>query len=266
MSDSHTLLARYLRQFKELGGDDLVLDPAALRNLAAVGEEGARKGSTGPTEPVSLEPVRPAARAPRSPTTAPAAASPREAPSPVKLASFEQLAATAGVCTACGLAGTRSTVVFGDGDPTAKLMVVGEAPGAEEDRTGRPFVGRAGKLLDTLLLSIGFPRESVYICNVLKCRPPDNRNPLPEEVQACSPFLRRQVELIAPAAILAVGTFSAQTLLGSTESIGRLRGKVHQYEGIPLVPTYHPAALLRNPAWIRPVWEDLQRLRRLVDG
>jgi DNA polymerase len=169
-------------------------------------------------------------------------------------------------CVACGLAGSRTNVVFGEGDPAARLVVVGEAPGADEDRTGRPFVGRAGKLLDTLLASIGFPRSSVYICNVLKCRPPGNRNPLPGEVETCSPFLRRQLELIEPEAILAVGTFPAQTLLGTTDPIGRLRGTVHEYQGIPLVPTYHPAALLRNPAWIRPVWEDLQRLRGMIDG
>jgi uracil-DNA glycosylase len=144
-------------------------------------------------------------------------------------------------------------------------MVVGEAPGADEDRTGRPFVGRAGKLLDMLLASIGFPRDTVYICNVLKCRPPQNRNPEPVEVETCSPFLHRQIELIAPEAILAVGAFPAQTLLKTTENISRLRGSVHRYAGLPLIPTYHPAALLRNPSWIRPVWEDLQRLRAALD-
>lgn len=266
MSDSRVLLTRYFRQLKELAGDDLVLDPAALRHLASLAAEEGPKPSPPTAEAVSFEPARTTTLSPSAPAEASAPSSPRPAPSPARLASIEQVAASAAACTACGLAGTRSTVVFGDGDPAAELMVVGEAPGAEEDRTGRPFVGRAGKLLDMLLLSVGFPRESVYICNVLKCRPPGNRNPAPEEVHACSPFLRRQVELIGPKAILAVGTFSAQTLLGSTESIGRLRGKVHQYEGIPLVPTYHPAALLRNPAWIRPVWEDLQRLRRLIDG
>jgi DNA polymerase len=168
-------------------------------------------------------------------------------------------------CPRCGLAKTRTHVVFGEGDANADLMVVGEAPGENEDRQGRPFVGKAGKLLDLLLMSAGFPRESVYVCNVLKCRPPGNRNPLPDEVEACSPYLLRQVELVKPRIIVAFGTFAAQTLLGSDVSIGRLRGRLHQYQGIPLVPTYHPAALLRNPGWVRAVWEDLQRARATLD-
>jgi DNA polymerase len=168
-------------------------------------------------------------------------------------------------CPRCGLAKTRTHVVFGEGAPNADLMVVGEAPGENEDRQGRPFVGKAGKLLDLLLMSAGFPRETVYICNVLKCRPPGNRNPQPDEVEACSPYLLRQVELVKPRLIVAFGTFAAQTLLASDVSIGRLRGKLHQYQGIPLVPTYHPAALLRNPGWVRAVWEDLQRARATLD-
>jgi uracil-DNA glycosylase family 4 len=168
-------------------------------------------------------------------------------------------------CPRCRLAETRMKVVFGEGDPRARVMVVGEAPGADEDRSGRPFVGRAGKLLDLLLMTAGFTRESVYICNVLKCRPPQNRNPHPDEVEACSPYLIKQVELIAPGGILAFGTFAAQTLLGTDVSIGRLRGKTHHYQGVPLVPTYHPAALLRNSGWVRAVWEDLQRLRAVLD-
>lgn len=184
----------------------------------------------------------------------------------VQLGDLAEVRATAQGCTRCGLASTRRTVVFGEGNERARVMVVGEAPGSEEDRTGRPFVGRAGKLLDRLLAAVGFPRESVYICNVLKCRPPGNRDPRPEEIEACSPYLRRQLELIAPEVILTVGTFPSQTLLGSTEPINRLRGQVHDYHGTPLVPTYHPAALLRNRGWIRPAWEDLQRLREVIDG
>jgi DNA polymerase len=168
-------------------------------------------------------------------------------------------------CPRCGLAKTRTRVVFGEGDAHADLMVVGEAPGENEDRQGRPFVGKAGKLLDLLLMTVGLPRESVYICNVLKCRPPGNRNPQPDEVEACSPYLLKQVELIKPRIIVAFGTFAAQTLLGTDISIGRLRGHLHQYQGIPLVPTYHPAALLRNQGWVRAVWEDLQRARAILD-
>jgi DNA polymerase len=168
-------------------------------------------------------------------------------------------------CPRCRLAETRTRVVFGEGSETAQLMAVGEAPGENEDRQGRPFVGKAGKLLDLLLMTAGFEREAVYICNVLKCRPPGNRNPLPDEVEACSPYLLKQVDLVGPRVIVAFGTFAAQTLLGTDQSIGRLRGKLHQYRGIPVVPTYHPAALLRNPGWVRAVWEDLQRARAVLD-
>jgi DNA polymerase len=146
-------------------------------------------------------------------------------------------------------------------------MVVGEAPGAHEDKTGLAFVGPAGKLLDLLLAAVDLSRESsAYICNVLKCRPPGNRNPLPEEIQSCTPFLRRQIELISPEAILAVGTFSAQFLIGKALPLGRLRGEVYSYQGVPLVVTYHPAALLRNPGWTPATWDDFQLLRQIMDG
>jgi DNA polymerase len=158
-------------------------------------------------------------------------------------------------------------VVFSDGAVPARLVVVGEAPGANEDATGLPFVGAAGQFLDLLLACVDLSRrESVYICNVLKCRPPGNRNPLPGEIEACSPYLKKQLELVAPQALLAVGTFSAQLLTGEQKSIGRLRGSVHSYEGVPLVVTYHPAALLRNSGWTRSFWDDLQLLRQVMDG
>ncbi|MFQ5530416.1 MAG: uracil-DNA glycosylase [Gemmatimonadota bacterium] len=167
-------------------------------------------------------------------------------------------------CTRCALHESRRTVVFADGSERARVMCVGEAPGAREDETGVPFVGRAGQLLDRLLLSVGLAREDVYVANVLKCRPPGNRNPQPEEIEECSPFLRRQVAFVEPEVVIAFGTFAAQTLLGVKESLGRLRGRVYEYEGVPLVATYHPAALLRNPQWTRPSWEDLQTVRRLL--
>jgi len=170
-------------------------------------------------------------------------------------------------CTRCDLSRTRKQVVFSDGNPRARLIVVGEAPGAREDETGQAFVGPAGKLLDLLLATVGLSREdSVYICNVLKCRPPGNRNPLPEEIEQCSPFLLRQLELVNPSVVIAFGTFAARTLLGSTESLGRLRQRTHMYKDRPLVVTYHPAALLRNPGWIRPTWEDLQRMRSILES
>ena len=144
-------------------------------------------------------------------------------------------------------------------------MLVGEAPGATEDETGRPFVGQAGQLLEKILAAIDFARADVFIVNVLKHRPPGNRNPRPEEVSACSPYLVRQIELIRPKVIVALGTFAAQTLLETKLSIGKLRGQIHRYYGVPLIVTYHPAALLRNPAWKRPTWEDVQLARRILD-
>jgi uracil-DNA glycosylase len=144
-------------------------------------------------------------------------------------------------------------------------MCVGEAPGANEDEQGVPFVGQAGQLLTKILEAIQLSRDDVFIANVLKHRPPGNRNPLPEEVVACSPYLIRQIELIRPKVILALGTFAAQTLLETKLTIGKLRGQIHSYYGVPLVVTYHPAALLRNPAWKRPTWEDVQLARRILD-
>jgi DNA polymerase len=180
---------------------------------------------------------------------------------------YESLRSEALECRKCSLSRTRQNVVFSDGNPAARLMVVGEAPGAQEDKTGLAFVGPAGKLLDLLLASVDLSRKtSAYICNVLKCRPPGNRNPLPDEIEACTPFLRRQIEFVSPQALLAVGTFSGQFLTGKALPLGRLRGEVYSYEGVPVVVTYHPAALLRNPGWTRATWDDLQLLRQVMDG
>lgn len=171
----------------------------------------------------------------------------------------------ASVCVRCRLHESRTTVVFGEGNPNADVMVVGEAPGQEEDRSGRPFVGQAGKLLDLLLLTAGFVRSDVYICNVLKCRPPNNRNPLPDEVEHCSSYLQGQIDAIAPKALIAVGKFAAQALLRSEESIGRLRGQIREYRGVPLIVTYHPAYLLRSPQATRVSWQDFQLVRQVLD-
>lgn len=168
-------------------------------------------------------------------------------------------------CKKCPLWKTRKSFVFGEGNPKAKLVVIGEAPGADEDEQGKPFVGRAGKLLTDILKAIDFTREEVFICNILKSRPPNNRNPLPEEIDACEPYLFKQLELIKPKMILCVGTFAAQTLLRSKEPLGKMRGKFHMYQGIPTMVTFHPAALLRNPNWKRPTWEDVQLLRKEYD-
>jgi DNA polymerase len=180
-------------------------------------------------------------------------------------ATLDDLSTAVSTCTACPLHREAKNPVPGEGNPNAELMCVGEAPGATEDELGRPFVGQAGQLLDKILSAIKLSREDVYICNVLKHRPPGNRNPMPDEVQACSHFLLRQIELIQPKVIVALGTFAAQTLLNTREGIGKLRGKVHRYYGVPLVVTYHPAALLRNPGWKRPTWEDVQLARKLLD-
>jgi uracil-DNA glycosylase family 4 len=183
-----------------------------------------------------------------------------------KLDTLEEIAKKVQKCTRCPLYETATKGVPGEGNPKAQLVCVGEAPGAKEDETGHPFVGQSGQLLTKILEAIELTREQVFICNVLKHRPPGNRNPRPEEVEACSPYLLRQLELIKPKVIVAFGTFAAQTLLNTKTPIGQLRGFVHKYHGIPLVVTYHPAALLRNPAWKRPTWEDVKLARRILDS
>ncbi len=168
-------------------------------------------------------------------------------------------------CTACSLHKTRTQTVFGVGDEKAEWLLVGEAPGAEEDRLGDPFVGQAGKLLDNMLASLGLDRKhNVYIANVLKCRPPGNRNPEPDEVAKCTPFLLKQIELIRPKLIVAMGRFAAQTLLNTDASIASLRGRLHEYAGVPLVVTYHPAYLLRNLPDKAKAWADLVFARRTM--
>jgi len=171
-------------------------------------------------------------------------------------------------CRRCALCGTRTQTVFGVGAREARLMVVGEAPGAEEDRQGEPFVGRAGQLLNSILRAAGFGREQVFIANILKCRPPSNRDPLPDEVGECLPYLERQIELVRPALLLCVGRIAAQNLLRTDVTIGRLRGRIHRLpSGLPVVVTYHPAYLLRSPGEKRKVWEDLKlALGVLRDG
>ena len=169
------------------------------------------------------------------------------------------------LCVKCPLGHTRTKFVFGVGNPSASFMVIGEAPGADEDAQGEPFVGRAGQLLNKILEAINFRREDVYIANILKCRPPGNRKPVPEEVDLCLPYLKKQISLIAPKVILCLGLTAAENLLGTRESMSKLRGVIHSFEGVPVLVTYHPAALLRNPNWKRPTWEDVQAARKLHD-
>lgn len=170
-----------------------------------------------------------------------------------------------GDCQRCGLHKGRQQLVFGVGHSQADLMFVGEAPGRDEDLQGEPFVGKAGQLLTRMIEAMGLRREEVYICNIIKCRPPNNRDPEPDEVASCEPFLRQQIEAIAPRLIVALGNFAARTLLRSELGITRLRGSFHRYQGIPLMPTFHPAYLLRNPEAKRPAWSDLQAVMAEMD-
>jgi uracil-DNA glycosylase family 4 len=242
-------VARYLRQQGELAGPDLFLDDLSGQEVLRLAERAQSSMRDGKAPPL------------------PGRGSSRGASASRPSSEYEALRAEALQCTRCDLSGTRTQVVFSDGNPRARLMVVGEAPGAREDETGMAFVGPAGKFLDLLLASVGLSRDtSAYICNVLKCRPPGNRNPLPGEIEACTPFLKRQIELISPDALLAVGAFAAQFLTGKEAAIGTLRGEVYSYQGVPLVVTYHPAALLRNASLTRPTWDDFQLLRQVMDG
>ena len=175
---------------------------------------------------------------------------------------LEALKATVLQCTACDLAKTRKNVVFGSGDPHAELMFIGEAPGGEEDIQGLPFVGRAGQLLTKIIEAMGLKRQDVYIANILKCRPPDNRAPLPIEILACSQNVRKQVELIKPKVICTLGKFASQTLLKTETPISALRGKFQEYNGIKVMPTFHPAYLLRNPDDKKLVWEDMKKIKK----
>ena len=182
-------------------------------------------------------------------------------PLPAGDETLEAILADIGDCRRCKLAPTRTNLVFGSGNSDAALMFVGEAPGADEDEQGLPFVGRAGRLLTLIIESIGFRREDVYICNILKCRPPQNRNPETDEIAACESFLFRQIAAVQPKVIVALGAFGAQTLLKTTESIGKLRGRLMNYRGVKLMATYHPAYLLRSPMEKRKVWEDMRIAR-----
>ena len=282
MSDRSRLLVDHLRLRRDLGEKEMFVEPgereallAQAARLAASGHPDGEAPSPAPTKPdagrgtLSTAGLGGGSGIPSgAPLDAGLELLAREGSTAdiLGIPDLARLRAVADACQRCQLHETRTQPVFADGTPEARVMCVGEAPGQREDETGLPFVGRAGQLLDRLLTAVGLGRDRVFICNVLKCRPPGNRNPLPEEIEQCSPFLLRQLALVDPAVVIAFGTFAARTLLGSHESLGRLRQQTHLYEGRPLVVTYHPAALLRNPGWIRPTWEDLQRVRSILDG
>ena len=291
--DAREKLRLYLEQRRELGESELVLDSMSVEEaLRAIGAIGKRQPA-GPSktqierELAAIEPgdwraaLSKTAAIPPSVAATPVA--PPEAIPPsgitvagepeelfdsdiMRLGSLKTIAKAVEACTRCPLYKTANHGVPGEGDPKARLVCVGEAPGASEDETGLPFVGAAGGLLTKILAAVELTREEVFITNVVKHRPPQNRNPTPGEIEACSPYLIRQLELIKPKVIVAFGTFAAQTLLNTKTPIGKLRGEVHRYHGIPLVVTYHPAALLRNPSWKRPTWEDVKLARRILDS
>jgi uracil-DNA glycosylase family 4 len=248
VSDLLDDIQELLRQERALFGEALLRDEHATRKESAM----PKSKPAAPDEPLLFD----------LPTPGPAAITTEAWGSATTVVEFEKQINT---CMKCSLGGTRTNFVFGVGSPDATLMVIGEAPGADEDAQGEPFVGRAGQLLNKILEAIRFKREDVYICNILKCRPPGNRKPLPEEADLCLPYLRKQVALVQPRVILCLGLTAAENLLGTRESLGQLRGRTLAYEGIPLMVTYHPAALLRNPNWKRPTWEDVQALRALHD-
>jgi DNA polymerase len=248
--DSRALAREYLAQQRALGGDAVILPPAPAAPAAVPAPE-RPSGEPLPPPGISFDPPSgdlfsndPVPRAP-------------------SLGAVAELVAE---CTRCRLCEGRRHTVPGEGPEKARLVVVGEGPGATEDETGRPFVGKAGELLTKILAAIELPREAVFICNIVKCRPPDNRTPQYDEIASCVPYLFRQIELIGPSVILAMGNTAAQTLLNTKQSLGALRNKVHRFRGVPVIVTYHPAALLRNPNWKKPTWDDVRIAHRLLDG
>jgi len=232
-------LKRYLRQQRELYGDSLPLP--SLEGLLQ------HTGKAARSDPQAQE---------------------RRSPDPARFpeaGTLEEFRCMIDGCMKCPLGGTRTNFVFGAGNPEADIVLIGEAPGADEDLRGEPFVGRAGQLLNQILEAIGLQREEVYICNILKCRPPGNRDPLASEVAQCEPYLHHQLRMIRPLLMLALGRIAAQTLLRSSDTLTALRRKTHSYQGIPLMVTYHPAALLRNAEWKRPTWEDVKKFKAMYD-
>jgi len=272
VTDGRSLARTYLEQQRLLGGDGVVLP-----------------GANSPTQPSATPGLRPgldqpiAAAALPTPGASPGTGQADALPPPglsfdppsgdlfstdpiQQAAGLEAIAALVADCTKCRLCESRTRTVPGEGPADAQLVVVGEGPGRTEDETGRPFVGQAGQLLTKILAAIDLKREQVFICNVVKCRPPENRTPQYDEAAACTPYLFRQIDLLKPKVILAMGNAAAQTMLDTKQSLGALRNRVHRFRGIPVIVTYHPAALLRNPNWKRPTWDDVRIARRLLDG
>lgn len=242
VSSQQEILVRYLKQQIQMYGQEMYVVPAETVMTEHIGQEIPQFVEAEPM------PIRSNPSAWRS------------------VSSLTALHDEIHTCLECPLGHTRNSFVFGSGNENADIMIVGEAPGADEDEQGLPFVGRAGQLLTKILEAIDLGRDEVYICNILKCRPPNNRKPLVMETDQCEPYLWKQIELVKPKLILALGLTAANTLLKNKESMTNLRGKVHDYQGIRMLVTYHPAALLRNPEWKKLAWEDVKLLRNLYDA
>jgi DNA polymerase len=252
VSDRDAVVADLLEQLRFSASlSEVGLSPESLRAAAhaAAAIEVAESPEATASEPESVAPPRAAGAAGGSTGAA---------------GSLEALREHIGDCQRCKLSGGRRNIVFGQGHPNAELMFVGEAPGADEDEQGLAFVGRAGQLLTKIIEAIGLTRDDVFIANVLKCRPPQNRNPEPDEIQACQPFLERQIELIRPKVLVGLGKFAGQWLLKTAEPISKIRGRVGAYQEIAVIPTYHPAYLLRNPGAKKQVWEDMKLAASLL--
>lgn len=252
MTDPWALVAEYLKQQRLLGGDSVILTEASGLGPGSLGTtERPKPQAPAPSPGISFDP----------PSADLFATDPLQ-----QTRSLDDVAVIIAACRKCKLCERRTNTVPGEGPANARLVVIGEGPGKTEDETGRPFVGRAGELLTKILEAIKLPRDQVYICNIVKCRPPENRLPQYDEIAACLPYLYRQIELVKPTVILAMGGTAAQSLLNTKQSLGALRNQIHRFRGIPVVITYHPAALLRNPNWKRPTWDDVRIAARLLDN
>jgi len=279
VSDGRALAREFLEQQRLLGGEPVILPDGPPLGATIASTPGLRPGSaqSPPVDSARLTPSDtpgiPQSRPPAGGSDLPPPGLSYDPPGgdlfsndPVpQAATLDAIAGLVAGCTKCRLCEGRRTTVPGEGAGDARLVVVGEGPGRVEDETGRPFVGPAGELLTKILGAIELPRERVFICNVVKCRPPDNRQPQFDEIAACVPYLFRQIEILKPKVILAMGGTAAQTLLNTKQSLGTLRNQVHRFRGVPVIVTYHPAALLRNPNWKKPTWDDVRIARRLID-
>jgi uracil-DNA glycosylase family 4 len=248
--DLATELERFVKEQASKFGDVISYVPAVTQK-AVVAEE-ISVGSVGSDQTISLDVLQ-------------QKLAPHKSEPWYNAKTLEELESKIHNCQKCGLGAIRTKFVFGVGNPSAKVMVIGEAPGADEDEQGEPFVGRAGQLLNKMLAAIELKREEVFICNILKSRPPNNRDPKPDEVEACEPYLWKQISLVKPKLILCLGRIAGTNLLKMNESLGKMRGQVFDFYGVQTIVTYHPAALLRNPDWKHGAWEDLKKLRRMYD-